>query len=225
MPRVALAVVLAVHALGGGCACSDAYGKSVASCVEVEQLDPDEFPTEPVSITGPVVDGAGVDFVAACAGALRHSITVDSGARGRVRFSWEHEIVDLDVPIAGTVTVEQIGTNLWEGGSSFVIHDDDGLALVINGADSIRTVDGARIEHGFWRGSSVGGCGVSSVTGTRITTPDGASHDVSNGDSVDVELDGAPFRFHAFSTFTFGPAWWCTDASNSVDWALVRTQP
>ena len=102
-----------------------------------------------------------------------------------------------------------------------MLSDDDGVAVAVSGELGLPTVADARIEHGGWRGSTLSGCGISSVTTTRISTDD-ETHEVGNGESVDVVVDDNAMTFHAFSTFTYGPTWFCSDTNNRLSWALVR---
>ena len=179
---------------------------------------------EPVPLSGRLVDddAFAADAPLACP-TLSHSFTLDRGGElGHVRVSWEREGLDLSVVLAdGDVTVEQVSTNLWGHGSSFVVRDADGLALAVNGASSLDAVDDATFDWGGWRAESAIMCGTLSLTGILVTI-DGVATDYSVGTPAGLSIGGADLTFYPLVAYRLGPDWHCTDSSDTLNWALVR---
>jgi hypothetical protein len=223
MRHRAIAAIFSLTALSHGCACDDSFTGPVRGCVNFERRDELADPFAPRTVVGRLVDDVAVERDVATCVTLAHSFTVDRGGElGRVQVSWEREGIDLSVALVdGEITVEQIQFSPWASGSSFVVRDAEGLALAVNGANSIEVVDNATFRYGAWRGLWAGGCGTRSLTGLQLTV-DGASSDYSVHTPAGVTVGGAELTLFPFLAYTLGPVWFCTDSSSTLNWALVR---
>jgi hypothetical protein len=243
LTRSLVVLACAGFAFAPSCACEDAYGVDAEACVEVEDRQvvdgnsdgvPDDGVDLEAGVTGTIVEDIGFpaspNGLTLCAtGAIDdifdHSLVIDPGGGARrVRVRWGHPNIEsalaFDAPVGSAVTIENVFVTD-EGALSFVLRDDDGLAFAFNGADALNELDGTRIVHGQWRGSSWAGCGFSSATTTSVITPD-ATHDVANGESADVVINGTAMRFHAFATIALGPGGVCPDATSKRNWMLIK---
>lgn len=226
MGKLGLLVACVVMPFLPGCTCAPDHGDAVDGCVESEREGVNVGTPGAETVTGPLVDDADFQASTPMCGEQAHSFTVDGGeALGRVRFSWEREGSDLEVALAGEqVTVEQVQTNFWARGASFVVHDDEGLALAVNGANSLNQVDDTTIEYGGFRALSLHPCGTITTTGVRVSTAS-VDRDLSTGEPATLTVGDSDVLFHPFVAYTLGADWHCTDSSDTLNWALVRVAP
>lgn len=205
-----------------GCGCSDVFSKPLDACYASDS-EAALYVQWPEVLTGTLVDAGELGGSAAGCGSLAHQFVIDVGGDlGRVRFAWEREGLDLSAQLVdGAITVDQRSTNEWAHGASFVVRDADGLALVVNGANSITEVDDTTIDFGAWRATLPSTCGSVTATGILVTTGDVAT-DFPVGTPAGITVGGEDVIFYPLSASRLGPDFHCTDASDTLNWAMVR---
>ncbi|MCC7107920.1 MAG: hypothetical protein IT382_01410 [Deltaproteobacteria bacterium] len=223
MGKLGLLVACVVIPFLPGCLCGGSAEAAVSGCVEAEGEGANIGIPGDETVTGPLVDGADFQAVTPLCDTQAHSFTIDGGeALGRVRVSWGSEGTDLDAALMGEeVTVEQIQTNPWAHGASFVVRDEGGLVLAVNGANSIRQIDDTTIEHGGFRALALTACGSVTATGVRVSNGS-VDRDLNTGEPATLTVGDSDVLFHPFVALRLGAEWQCTDSSDTLNWAMVR---
>jgi hypothetical protein len=215
--RAVFVVVLAL----ASCQCGAPSLDMMSVCVDAESFDA----LQSHVASGPIVDeGAFPDDAESgrCTveDALAHAVVIDAGEIGMLRFRWGQDGVDLATDLVNALDATFTGPT-FNGGFSFVLSDDIGLAVAAQSQSGLPEVPGIRIEHGDWRGTHLTGCG-SETTRSIAVTVDNATTQVEVGESISVEAAGLHYTFHAFASATLDDSWRCTDGFDPLSWALVR---